>query len=319
MVYTSYLDVGILRDVLLSNAGFQLSFVVPAYLIGRATNYMEAKDLVWGIGQSASVWWAAIGRHMIAGVPIATILKSLTRSGWLLLTGATLWGVRLSYRVASRALKRGKDDSRYEQLKNESSGWTKSLFSMYLPEAIAQAIITLPLTVPFRASLPTITPIRGIENYLHAFAIFLYTSGYAIEALADYQLSVNQESKNPNLLTEGVWSIVRHPNYLGDILIHASFPILLYANGLFSPITLLGPIANWFFLRFISGDKENEANQAARYEKNNPEKKEEFDAFRAEKNSVWPDLREVKNKWTWIVLAIGSSGVLTEAVVSSLL
>jgi steroid 5-alpha reductase family enzyme len=108
-------------------------------------------------------------------------------------------------------------------------------------------------------------------------------------------------------------------SYLGDALIHASFPILLIGAGLFHPLAALGPIANYVFLRFIGGDRENEQTQAERYEKEDPVKAVEFRQYREEKNSFWPNMRELGNKWSWVVLAAGVGGVLLENGVRSVL
>jgi len=103
-------------------------------------------------------------------------------------------------------------------------------------------------------------------------------------------------------------------SYLGDTLIHASYPILLYAHSLLSPWTILGPIANWFFLRNVSGDKENEQSQEDRYAREDPEKRVDLDIYRMEKNAFWPDLRELGNSWTWVVVGLGVAGVGLERV-----
>ncbi|KAK8846533.1 hypothetical protein IAR55_005619 [Kwoniella newhampshirensis] len=332
MVYSSYLDVGVLRDTLLPNLGFQLSLAVPTYLLGRSQNFFAAKDFLWSSGQVASAWYAAIGRHVLAlpgiagggrgggDVSFSTAVKAITRPGWLLLAGATLWGGRLLFRVIQQALNRGKDDPRYDDVKKDPQGWNKAFFTVYVPEAITQALITLPFTAPFRTSLPVIVPPSPTaKSYLQFAAVGLFTTGFVLELLADYQLAQHQEQKKMGMLREGVWSIVRHPNYLGDILVHSSFPLLLYANNLFNPYTLLGPITNWFFLRHFSGDKENEANQATRYQRENPAKKAEFDQYRKEKNAVWPAVNElVTNRWSWIVLGAGALGAVVERITASL-
>ena len=71
-------------------------------------------------------------------------------------------------------------------------------------------------------------------------------------------------------------------------------------------------MANWFFLRYIGGDKENEASQEDRYRNEAPEKMAELDAFKQEKNSFWPSVAEVSNKWTWAVAGLGVGGVALE-------
>ena len=72
-------------------------------------------------------------------------------------------------------------------------------------------------------------------------------------------------------------------SYLGDALVHASFALLNIANGL-NPVVLLGPVANYLFLRLFGGDKENETGQEERYTKYDKQKYEQLQAWRQEKN-----------------------------------
>ena len=104
-------------------------------------------------------------------------------------------------------------------------------------------------------------------------------------------------------------------SYLGDILCHFAFPLSLYANSLFHPLLLLGPLTNLLFLRAIGGDKENEQSQAERYAASNPAKMVEFNKYQQEVNAVWPSVKEMGNKWTWISVAIGVAVVGLERVV----
>lgn len=103
-------------------------------------------------------------------------------------------------------------------------------------------------------------------------------------------------------------------SYLGDILIHTSFALISMADS-FHPIVILGPLANYAFLRYYGGDKENEASQEARYKQHNELKYNEFEEWRKEKNSVWPSPRELANPWTWAVAGLGVTGVFLEEVV----
>ncbi|KAL7418690.1 hypothetical protein Q5752_006373 [Cryptotrichosporon argae] len=316
---SAYANVGILRDILLPNLAFHTSLAVPAYLLARSTNYVEVKDYLWSAGQVGNAWWSAVGRRVAAGVPLATALATISRPGWLLLAGVTLWGGRLFYREASRALHRKADDPRYAQIKATPGGWTRAAYELFAPEVLAQALITIPFTAPFRVPYPIVHAPRDFKGSLEALAIGLFSVGLTLEFLADYQLGEHQKSGKTNLLRDGVWSIVRHPNYLGDALIHASFPILLYATDLFNPLTLLGPLTNWFFLRFVSGDHENERSQTDRYSRENPEKKQELDNYRWDKNAFWPGFSEITNAWTWVVLGAGVGGVFLERAVRRVL
>lgn len=100
-------------------------------------------------------------------------------------------------------------------------------------------------------------------------------------------------------------------SYLGDALVHASFALLNIANGL-NPVVLLGPVANYLFLRLFGGDKENETGQEERYTKYDKQKYEQLQAWRQEKNRFWPALSEISNPWSWVVLGCGVAGVVLE-------
>jgi hypothetical protein len=98
-------------------------------------------------------------------------------------------------------------------------------------------------------------------------------------------------------------------SYLADALTHLSFA-LLAANT----TSFLGPLANYIFLRFVGGDKENEAYQEERYSQFDPKKDAQLSAYKATKNSFWPSPQEFANIWTWAVLGAGAVGVVAEKV-----
>lgn len=93
---------------------------------------------------------------------------------------------------------------------------------------------------------------------------------------------------------------------------HASFPLLLAGAGLMHPLTLLGPAANYVFLRYVSGDKENEASQEKKYRTENQTKYAQLQEYKTEKNSFWPKLNELGNSWLWVVVGAGVGGVVLE-------
>jgi hypothetical protein len=78
------------------------------------------------------------------------------------------------------------------------------------------------------------------------------------------------------------------------------------------PLTLLGPVANYVFLRYVGGDKENEAAQDAKYSSGSPAEYAQFQEYQREKNSFWPKVEEVANPAAWAVIAAGVGGVFVE-------
>ncbi|KAI8962949.1 DUF1295-domain-containing protein [Daldinia sp. FL1419] len=315
--------IGLIQHAVLPSFGLHTGLSLIAYGLGRYTNTVEAKDWLWPSAQVANAWWSAIGIPVVhEGLSLSAAWSALSYDQKLLLGGVSAWGFRLFYRVASRTIRRGEDDPRYRtSARKEPDFWNKAFFTMFLPEAIIQTLISLPFTLPFRAPIATAlaSPFPEVSTVSRSLAIFLFTAGYALEVFADTQLASHERKKNADLNREGVFSIVRHPNYLGDALAHLSFPLLLYSAGQLHPLTLLGPITNYIFLRFIGGDRENEENQEKRYSKENPVKYQQLQQYKKTKNSFWPGLAEFGNKWLWTVAAVGAGGVVLERSLGSLL
>ncbi|CVK98056.1 related to DUF1295 domain protein [Fusarium mangiferae] len=307
---------GLLHSAILPSFSLHAGLSAVAYGVSRYTDRVEGKDVLWASGMTLNAWWSAIGaKYVYDNVAPIDAWNGLGYSQKLLLAGVTAWGARLTSRVVSRSLKRGKDDPRYEVKRKDPGFWNKALFTTFLPEAVAQTIISLPFTIPFRAVAESAvaSPFTSNGFVFHSLAIFLFTTGFALETLADAQLeSFKKDETAQGINCEGVWSIVRHPNYLGDALIHASFPMLLLGAGILHPITALGPMANYVFLRYIGGDRENEESQAERYSKHDAVKAQELEEYRQQKNSFWPKLEELRNSWTLAVLGVGVAGVVLE-------
>ncbi|RAQ99920.1 DUF1295-domain-containing protein [Stemphylium lycopersici] len=305
----SLFDVGILKDTLVPSFSLHAGMAVLAYGAARYTNRVEAKDWLWPSGQVANAWWSAVGRRIAAGFTVSQAFNRLSWHERVMLTGVTLWGGRLFYRIVSRSLQRGEDDPRYAEVKEEEGFWNSALFKIFIPEAFFQMLISLPFTAPFRHEGAVMT---GYHPIIQMFAVGLFSSGLALETLADYQLDQYKAEGNKGIMREGVWSIVRNPNYLGDALVHISFIVMLYGSDMLAPVELLGPAANYAFLRFFGGDAEKEKHQTRRYSASSPEKFRELEQFRADKNAFWPSVDELKNKWLWSVLGVGGLGVVVE-------
>ncbi|KAH7088805.1 hypothetical protein FB567DRAFT_522358 [Paraphoma chrysanthemicola] len=305
----SLFDVGILKDTLVPSLSLHSGLAVIAYGAARYTQRVEAKDWVWSSGQVVNAWWSAVGRRIAAGMTVSQAFRRLSWHERVVLTGVTLWGGRLFYRVARRSVQRGEDDPRYEEAKKEEDFWNTALFKVFIPEAFFQMLISLPFTAPFRHEGAVM---MGYHPLVQMLAVGLFSSGLALETLADYQLDQYKAEGGRGILREGVWSIVRNPNYLGDALVHISFIVMLYGSDMLAPIELLGPLANYAYLRFFGGDATKEKHQTRRYSASHPEKFAELEKFRNDKNAFWPRVEELSNKWLWTVLGIGGLGVVIE-------
>jgi steroid 5-alpha reductase family enzyme len=211
-IMVSLIDVGVLRDTLLPNLAFHSTLAIPAYFVGRGLDRLVSKDVLWSSGQVSNVLYASIIRpSLVQGIPLDRVLRDISRPGWVTIAGVVLWGTRLAYRVVSRTVASGKDDPRYDVVKRDPSGWNKAFLTTFVPEAIVQSLITLAVTIPFRVGIPVIGAPREYAGFIDALAIGLWSAGFGLEVLADWQLASHKERGDQGLLREGVWSIVRHP------------------------------------------------------------------------------------------------------------
>lgn len=126
----------------------------------------------------------------------------------------TAWESRLSYRIASRSIARGRDDPRYEELKHrDPEFWKAALFKIFLPEAAFSTLISLPFTLPFRENESSVAFSPGTSDVLRALGVGLFSAGFAMETMADTQLELHRQGRT-DLRRHVVWSIVRHPKWV---------------------------------------------------------------------------------------------------------
>eukprot|EP00960_Hanusia_phi_P046781 758038-Hanusia_phi.AAC.1 len=85
-----------------------------------------------------------------------------------------------------------------------------------------------------------------------------FAAGFAIESIADWQKWIHKRSRESahTLCSKGLWSVSRHPNYFGEIVVWTAL-CLLDASGLRSRnevfLSLLSPAFISWLLISVSG------------------------------------------------------------------
>jgi steroid 5-alpha reductase family enzyme len=89
-----------------------------------------------------------------------------------------------------------------------------------------------------------------------SMCLFVFVLGFSIEVIADYQKTVfRKDIRNKDkFITTGLWSLSRHPNYLGEILLWSGIAIMSFSSleGM-QYITLISPLFVYILLVYISG------------------------------------------------------------------
>jgi steroid 5-alpha reductase family enzyme len=158
----------------------------------------------------------------------------------------TLWALRLSIHIAVR--NHGKEeDERYQQIRrnNQPNFEFKSLYIVFLLQALLSVIVALPLLSVFHTSTPV--------NIIDYIAFALWCTGMLFEAVSDYQLSKFKRSpvNKSSILNTGLWRYSRHPNYFGEFCIWWSCYLFAAATGHYWSI--ISPLLMTVLLLKISG------------------------------------------------------------------
>jgi steroid 5-alpha reductase family enzyme len=158
-----------------------------------------------------------------------------------------LWALRLSLHILLRNRRRG-EDFRYRQFRETWKHFTvRSYFQIFLLQGFLMLIIAAP--VVYILLLPSY-PLGIWDNV----GLFIFGMGFFFEMIGDYQLTVFRKDplNQGKILTTGLWSLTRHPNYFGEALIW--WGLSCYALDLpYGWVTLVSPVVITLLLRFVSG------------------------------------------------------------------
>jgi steroid 5-alpha reductase family enzyme len=183
------------------------------------------------------------------GFVIGAIVSLLTTEAPTLLsyivTGfIAFWGLRLSGRLVKRNW--GKpEDFRYKAWRKE---WGKNVvliafFRVFMVQGIINFTVGAASYIVIKYNQFDFSGVALIPVLLGLTVAFV---GLAFEVIGDEQLRRHIAKGEKKLLTTGLWSITRHPNYFGEILIWFG----LYATG----FALIGSsIQLWYYLLLIIG------------------------------------------------------------------
>lgn len=194
-------------------------------------------DPFWGLAFVVQVWVYAFAANIGDALPKLVVVL------------VTVWGLRLSAHLSLRNRGHG-EDYRYARMRAEHGPrfWWYSLFSVF----IAQGVIAWVVAAPLLVVLAKPEPVNGLGWV--ALGLVLWGVGFFFEAVGDWQLArfKRDPANRGKLLTSGLWSLTRHPNYFGDATLWwGFFAVALAVDG--GWVSVVGPALMTLLIRYVSG------------------------------------------------------------------
>ncbi len=212
-------------------------FFCLAFAIGQWLRNNSIVDVGWGLG------FVLIAFYTLFTLPQPSF-KNI-----ILTIFVSLWGLRLAMHVAKRNWKKP-EDYRYAAMRER---WgtkyvsLKAFFKVYMTQMILMYIIALPIISINSSTYPNLQPIDLV-------GMFVWLIGYFFEVVGDKQLAtfISKPQNKGKLMTQGLWSITRHPNYFGEATMWWGIFLLSIVSPYYY-ITIISPITITSLLLFVSG------------------------------------------------------------------
>lgn len=156
-----------------------------------------------------------------------------------------VWACRLGSFLFIR-VNRSNGDSRFDEIKKSAiwflGVWTLQGIWVIVTSSAAIFAITSQSSRDF-----------GLISYI---GLSVWMLGFSIEVIADSQKNSFRNNKNnKNLFIKtGLWSMCRHPNYLGEILLWTGIFCLAYPYLIgWKILSIISPFFVYFLLTYVSG------------------------------------------------------------------
>jgi steroid 5-alpha reductase family enzyme len=206
------------------------------FVIAQIIKDNSIVDMFWGMG------------FVIGAISTLIFTKNPTILSYVVTAFIFIWGMRLSLRLIKRNW--GKpEDFRYANWRKE---WgDRVVITAFFRVFMVQALINF---VVGSASYTVIAFNQfSFDSYLSIFValgLLISLTGLFFEVVGDEQLRKHILKGEKKLMDKGLWSITRHPNYFGEIMIwiglyivgfsllNSEISMIYYATLIISPILM---------------------------------------------------------------------------------
>lgn len=207
------------------------------FFIAQALHNNSIVDIAWGIG------------FVLVAVTGFLLKPEKTTAALWVLGLVTIWGLRLFFHLAKRNI--GKpEDYRYINMRKRWGNHfakLKAFLNVFVLQGVLLSIVALPIFL-------TMTSNNDAFHWWNSLGVFVWLMGFGFETIGDYQLTLFKKVPNNRgkLLTTGLWSLTRHPNYFGEAL--SWWGIFLISLTQWRNLWgIIGPVTITLLLLFVSG------------------------------------------------------------------
>lgn len=221
-----------------------LIYVTAVFMIARLTSDNGVMDIFYGPAFAVAAWGTI---WLTASWSVGAILGA---------TLITLWATRLGLRIARKNI--GKpEDARYAAWRQAwcAHGTAYFILRSYLQINLLQGVIicivALPAIVLIAAEARVLTPLMWAGVAIFAF-------GLIYETVADWQLDSFLARKRAGtepatLMTTGLFSLSRRPNYFGESMIWWGLAVLAFSTLPLGWIVFLSPLCITYIVTQVTG------------------------------------------------------------------
>jgi steroid 5-alpha reductase family enzyme len=240
-----------------------LLYITLIYLVSFARKNAGTLDIAWGPGfiVIATLLYLYFGFVSTTQIFISILVL--------------LWGMRLFLNILIRNGNKPEDKRYTEMKKGWKYPWISSYPVIFLPQAFFMLIIASPIILANSYNVET--NVTGLF-----LGTLTWIIGFTFESMGDLQLMLflKKPENKGKILTSGLWSLTRHPNYFGEIAQWwGIFVIIISGFGLSGLWTIISPLAITWLLLKVSGipllEKHYEGNK-------------EFGVYKAKTNALIP-------------------------------
>lgn len=220
---------GLLIPLVITFAYFTAIFILATIIKNNSI-----VDIGWGLGFVLGAWASLL------------ITPNPNLLAYGLVIFISIWGMRLSIRLFNRNIKKP-EDFRYAQWRKD---WGKhvvitAFFRVFMIQGLINFVVG---SVAYSIIKYNAFILEGLQAGFVLIGLGIAIIGLLFEVIGDEQLRAHIQKKTRSLLQTGLWSITRHPNYFGEILIWNG----IYIAGISLLITSSVPIIYYALLLLLS-------------------------------------------------------------------